>query len=82
MFGQIFQTQSYNWLVYAFESKLFLFLNFLKLFKKNFLSDNAKAVRSDAAAELDRLTRGAQKKPSGSGHNSMDNSLNNSSSEC
>jgi len=43
---------------------------------------NAKAVRSDAAAELDRLTRGAQKKPSGSGHNSMDNSLNNSSSEC
>ena len=55
-------------------------LNFLKLWI--FFSDNAKAVRSDAAAELDRLTRGAQKKPSGSGHNSMDNSLNNSSSEC
>ena len=42
-----------------------------------------KAVRSDAAAELDRLTRGTQKKASNSGHNSMDNnSLNNSSSEC
>ena len=55
-------------------------LNFLKHWI--FFPDNAKAVRSDAAAELDRLTRGAQKKPSGSGHNSMDNSLNNSSSEC
>ena len=42
-----------------------------------------KAVRSDAAAELDRLTRGTQKKASNSGHNSMENnSLNNSSSEC
>ena len=38
-------------------------------------------MRSDAAAELDRLTRGAQKKPTGgSGSNSIDNSLNNS--EC
>merc|ERR1711976_93895 len=45
--------------------------------------DDYKAVRSDAAAELDRLTRGTQKKASNSCHNSMDNnSLNNSSSEC
>ena len=45
-----------------------------------YFSDKA-AVRSDAAAELDRLTRGAQKKPTGgSGSNSIDNSLNNS--EC
>merc|ERR1719291_316539 len=43
--------------------------------------DYKAAVRSDAAAELDRLTRGAQKKPTGgSGSNSIDNSLNNS--EC
>lgn len=43
--------------------------------------DYKAAVRSDAAAELDRLTRGAQKKPAGgSGSNSIDNSLNNS--EC
>ena len=38
------------------------------------------AVRSDAAAELDRLTRGAQKKPN-SGNNSLDNNIN-STSEC
>jgi len=43
--------------------------------------DYKAAVRSDAAAELDRLTRGAQKKPTGgSGSNSIDTSLNNS--EC
>lgn len=48
--------------------------------------DYKAAVRSDAAAELDRLTRGgAPKKAStanNSGNNSIDNSLNNSSSEC
>ena len=39
-------------------------------------------MRSDAAAELDRLTRGAQKKPnSSSGNNSLDNNIN-SASEC
>lgn len=38
--------------------------------------DYKAAVRSDAAAELDRLTRGAQKKSAGSGNNSID-SLNN-----
>ena len=49
-------------------------------FVPNSFSDKA-TVRSDAAAELDRLTRGAQKKPTGgSGSNSIDNSLNNS--EC
>ena len=37
-------------------------------------------MRSDAAAELDRLTRGAQKKPN-SGNNSLDNNIN-STSEC
>ena len=46
-----------------------------------FILDKA-AVRSDAAAELDRLTRGAQKKPnSSSGNNSLDNNIN-SASEC
>lgn len=46
--------------------------------------DYKAAVRSDAAAELDRLTRGAQKKPpSGSGSNSIDaTSLNNSTTDC
>jgi len=42
--------------------------------------DYKAAVRSDAAAELDRLTRGAQKKPN-SGNNSLDNNIN-STSEC
>merc|ERR1712241_341863 len=37
--------------------------------------DYKAAVRSDAAAELDRLTRGAQKKPN-SGNNSLDNNIN------
>ncbi len=38
-------------------------------------------MRSDAAAELDRMTRGAQKKPvDNSG--SANNSINNNSSDC
>lgn len=47
----------------------------------------AAAMRSDAAAELDRLTRSQKKGPlppgsSSSGHSSLDNSINNSTSDC
>ena len=59
---------------------LCMYLQKSEQFFNIYFSDKA-AVRSDAAAELDRLTRGAQKKPTGgSGSNSIDNSLNNS--EC
>ena len=48
----------------------------------SFSSDKAAAVRSDAAAELDRLTRSQKKVLPSSGPSSLDNSLNNSSSDC
>ncbi len=39
-------------------------------------------MRSDAAAELDRMTRGAQKKPVDNSGGSANNSINNNSSDC
>ena len=60
-----------------------LALNYpLDLIALSFSSDKAAAVRSDAAAELDRLTRSQKKVLPSSGPSSLDNSLNNSSSDC
>ncbi len=51
---------------------------------KNISVKAASAMRSDAAAELDRMTRGAQKKPvdNSGGGGSANNSINNNSSDC